>query len=420
MQVDRPLSPMLVAAFNTVMAARTIHCVYQPIVAVHTDEVVGYEALARGPAGTTWSTPETLVGYAARVGRLPELDWICRAAACRGALAADLPGTMPLFVNVEPASSRTPCPDDLVKIIDTAVDRLQIVAEVTERSVTSDPGGLLIAIERLRARSNRIALDDVGADAASQAMMSLLRPDVIKLDRSIVQEADSPTSADVIDAARAEAARTGAAILVEGIETPEHLSAAKAMGATLGQGWFFGRPGPLPKRHDATSMVIPHLVMPRRTGQTPFVVASGRQSPTSARKSALIALSRELEDKGVNATEPTVLLTTFEHGRHFDAGTRVRYHSLASHAILTATFAENMPLEPGPGIRGCPLLPGDPLIGEWNVIVIGSKFAGAVLARQTRDAAEEHDREFDVIVSYDRDMILEAARPLLERLVPLS
>ena len=274
MQVDRPLSPMLVAAFNTVMAARTIHCVYQPIVAVHTNEIVGYEALARGPAGTTWSTPETLVGYAARVGRLPELDWICRAAACRGALAADLPTTMPLFVNVEPASSRTPCPTDLVKIIETAVERLQIVAEVTERSVTSDPGGLLIAIERLRARSNRIALDDVGADAASQAMMSLLRPDVIKLDRSIVQGADTSAVADVVEAVRGEASAPARRSSWRASRRSNTCARPRRWGRRSGRAGCSGIPGRCRSATTPTSTVIPQLVMPPRTGHTPFEVAS--------------------------------------------------------------------------------------------------------------------------------------------------
>ena len=125
---------------------------------------------------------------------------------------------------------------------------LQIVAEVTERSVASDPAGLIAAIEELRAHTNRIALDDVGSDAASQAMMSLIRPDVIKLDRAVVQGPDSPDVHAVVDAVLAEAKRTGAVILAEGIETPRHLDTAKAMGATLGQGWLFGHPGPLPKR----------------------------------------------------------------------------------------------------------------------------------------------------------------------------
>jgi EAL domain-containing protein (putative c-di-GMP-specific phosphodiesterase class I) len=417
MQVDRQLSPVLVAAFNTVMAARAIHCVYQPIVSLADGAIVGYEALARGPAGTTWSTPEALVGYAERIGRLPELDWICRAAACRGALAANLPADLPVFINVEPASSRTPCPPDLSDVIQEAIGRLQIVAEVTERSVASDPAGLLAAIDQLRGYSNRIALDDVGVDGASQAMMSLVRPDVIKLDRSIIHDHDSPAAIAVIAAVRSESARTGAVILAEGVETERHLAIATEIGATLGQGWLFGRPGPLPRQFQSPTMVLPKLVVATPIATTPFEVAVLRLPSTIATKEVLVPLSRQLEDRGVHTTEPSVLLTTFQTGHNFDSATRRRYSALAADGVLTATFAHEMPLCPGPNIRGCPLKLGDPLIGEWNVIVIGSQFAGGLFARE-RAGGNGGARSFDLIFSEDRDLVLAAARPLIERLPP--
>lgn len=420
MQLDPPpQSPVIVAAFNTVMAVRGIRCVYQPIVHIPSEDIVGFEALARGPAGTTWSTPEALVSYAAQVGRLPELDWVCRAAAVRGAFSARYPADMPLFINVEPASSRTPCPDDLLDLLTRATGELQIVAEITERSVVSDPAGLIAAIEELRAYTNRIAIDDVGSDAASQAMMSLIRPDVIKLDRAIVQGPDTPAVHAVVDAVLAEAKRTGAVILAEGIETPRHLDAAKAMGATLGQGWLFGHPGALPKRIRRSQLALPRLGTTATSGRTPFEIASITNKPNNATVADLLPLSRGLEDKGVHATEPTVLLSSFQDRSRFDDETRDRYNNLADHAILTATFAQDMPLVPGPRIRGCPLSADDPLIGEWDVIVIGSQFAGGMFARE-RPAGADGVRAFDLIVSYDRELILAAARPLLDRLTPVQ
>jgi EAL domain-containing protein (putative c-di-GMP-specific phosphodiesterase class I) len=224
-----------------------------------------------------------LVSYAAEIGRLPELDWICRAAACRGALDARLHDDMPIFVNVEPASSRVWCPRDLVDVIRRGTENLQLVAEITERSVAGDPSGLLRAVGQLRTYNNRIALDDVGADVASQAMMPLLRPDVIKLDRSVVQEPTSPAAIAVAYAVRAEANRTGALILAEGIETDQHLAAASALGATLGQGWLLGRPEALPKRIRPPAITLPRLRSSLSSGATPFDIASAtRSSPTRA------------------------------------------------------------------------------------------------------------------------------------------
>ena len=61
-----------------------------------------------------------------------------------------------------------------------------------------------------------------------------------------------------MNAVNAHAERTGAVVLAEGIETEEHLATARALGATLGQGWYFGRPGP----GAAPGLVAGELVLP--------------------------------------------------------------------------------------------------------------------------------------------------------------
>jgi len=411
-----PSSPVAVAAFNTVLAARAISCVYQPIVTLDGHEVVAYEALARGPASTNWSTPDVLVTSAAEIGRLPELDWICRAAACRGALDAPLHSDMPIFVNVEPASSRVACPRDLVEVIRRGTENLQLVAEITERSVAGDPSGLLRAVGHLRDLNNRIALDDVGADVASQAMMPLLRPDVIKLDRSVIQEPTSPAAIAVADAVRAEAKRTGALILAEGIETDEHLAAARALGATLGQGWLLGRPDALPRRAQPPAMTLPRLPPSLSSGGTPFEIAAALAPAIRAGRRTVLMHSRAVEDHGIYAAEPTVLLTTFQDVRFFDARTRERYTKLADQGMLTAVYGPGMPADPAPNIRGCAVAPDDPLASEWTVIVVGNRFAGGVFARRRDRYAAGPGQAYELIVSDDRDVVLAAATPLLDRI----
>lgn len=74
--------------------------VYQPIVELEHGTVVAVEALARGPEGP-YHTPDVLFASAATEGVAVPLDWACRAAALRGALAAGLPREVTPFVNVE-------------------------------------------------------------------------------------------------------------------------------------------------------------------------------------------------------------------------------------------------------------------------------------------------------------------------------
>src|ERR1700727_2968697 len=87
-----------------------VRSVYQPIVDLRSGDVVGYEALARGPVGGGFERPDLLFAAARERGLTAELDWACRAAAFEGALAAGLRAPSTLFVNVEPYAIDTPAP----------------------------------------------------------------------------------------------------------------------------------------------------------------------------------------------------------------------------------------------------------------------------------------------------------------------
>jgi EAL domain-containing protein (putative c-di-GMP-specific phosphodiesterase class I) len=169
-------SAELRALFDKIVDRRQVTVVFQPVVELASTRVVGYEALARGPEGSYFEGPARLFAYAYQAGRSVELDWVCRAAALRTALEAGLPYEFTLFVNAEPASLRTDCPPDLLDTVLSAHKRLKIVAELTERHLTDDPAGVLTAVSVARAAGVGIAIDDIGAEPASLAMMPLVRP----------------------------------------------------------------------------------------------------------------------------------------------------------------------------------------------------------------------------------------------------
>jgi EAL domain-containing protein (putative c-di-GMP-specific phosphodiesterase class I) len=407
LRVNHQIESGLLAVLNQ----RLVHAVYQPVVALDDGGTVGFEALARGPDDSPWASPANLFACAAAAGRLPELDWICRAAALRGAAAADLNPRAALFINVEPASNRIPCPDDLADIITTA-DRWPIVAEITERAIAGDPDGLLTIVDGLRRRGRRVALDDVGADPASQAMMPLLRPDVIKLDRTIVADPNTEHAQAVIAAVQAEAGRGGGAvILAEGIESPAQLAAARSIGATLGQGFLLGRPVPLPQA------VTPHAIAwPRRsslptTAPTPFDTAAAHVRPVTVSKGAMNQLSQAIEDGAAALSEPRILLANFQHRDRFTPDIARRYAALATDANLVGVFAQDMPADPAPQVRGYPLRPDDPVIAEWSVILITSTRADGLFARTNREPDS-----YQVAICDDREVVLAAARSLIERM----
>lgn len=400
------------ASLDLLISRRKIHSVYHPVVSLAGLEIIGFEAFARGPFGSRWQEPATFLAAAAARGRLPELDLICEAAAHRGALAAGLPAGTSLFIKIEPARSRIPYPCDLDELIRQGYDRFQVVAEITARAIADDPAGLLLTVDRLRRQSVRIAVDDVGADPASQALMSLLRPDVIKIDRSVIQNPDSAAAEAVIAAVQIEALRGGAVIVAEGIETRQHLRFAQSIGATLGQGWLLGRPTIHPVRPTSGVEVFPHRSTPAATADTPFKTVVRRHRPGSVSQATLALLSEQLEDRAVYAAEPTLLLTSFQDDRRFDAATRHRYAQLSPFTVLAGAFGVDMPASPVTGVRGISLDIDDPLTAEWTVIVIGARTAEGLFARQLPTP----DNTFEAVTADDRDLVLSAARPLLDHM----
>jgi hypothetical protein len=102
-------------------------------------------------------------------------------------------------------------------------------------------------------------------------------------------------------AGRAQAERTGARILAEGIETRRHVEIARTLGATLGQGWLYGRPGTLPSGTRPPRAALDLLPEPAAVeDQTPFEVVPAERVPERAPKDLLLPMSMHIEDKGLD------------------------------------------------------------------------------------------------------------------------
>lgn len=404
---------------DDVLDRRAVHPVFQPLVDLTAGGVLGYEALSRGPAGSPWESPGALFAAAREAGREAELDWICRAQAFRRILAADPDPALTWFVNMEPSGARAGCPSDLADVVDQARSRLRVVTELTERAIAADPSALLDATAASREAGWGVALDDVGADPASLALMPFVQPDVVKLDMQLLHAPDERHTARVVAAVAAYAEASGAIVLAEGIETAQHLATARTMGATVGQGWHFGRPGSLPRGRRAQAR-LPFIEPPRPGDRTPFEIVSGRRPVTRTTKARLMPMSRHLEALAGAGHEPPVLLACFQHARHFTPATATRFGRIAGHSPLVAALGAGLSEEPVPGVRGAQLSADDPLRGEWNVIVVGPHQAAALVARDLGDDGPDEERRFDFALTHDRALVVEAARSLLRWLAPAA
>jgi EAL domain-containing protein (putative c-di-GMP-specific phosphodiesterase class I) len=408
-----------VTELRRLLASGGIRTLYQPVVDLQSLQPVAYEALARGPAGSPLEAPDRLFAAAGEAGLVHEVDMACRAAAIDGAIRPTRTDPFTLFVNVEPtAIDGSPLfeADQQERILR---DRVRVVAEISERDLVARPADLLAAIAWLRGRGVGIALDDVGGDPRSLALMPFVRPDIVKLDMQLVQRAPDAQTALVSNAVGAEAERSGTQILAEGIETEEHLSRAIGLGATLGQGWLFGRPTDLPEAPARRAVLKARRTPGGELLATPFRLVARSRELRRGSKRVLLERSLGLEAQAAALGGEAVVLATFQHARHFDAATRERYARLAADAAFVAAFGTGMDAEPAPGVRGDALAPGVPLEAEWNVIVLSPHFAAAFVARDLGDEnAPEEARRFDFAMTYDRELVTAAARSLMAKVVP--
>ncbi|PPK97456.1 EAL domain-containing protein (putative c-di-GMP-specific phosphodiesterase class I) [Kineococcus xinjiangensis] len=404
------------AELDVVLRAGLLRTAFQPIVDIDSRLPVAFEALARGPEGSPLHRPDALFAAARSVGRLAELDRACQLAALRSAEDAGLGTGWTLFLNTEPEAAGTRRPPTLGGQRGHAV-----VVELTERALTARPAELLRMVDLLRSRGWGIALDDVGADPASLALLPLVRPDVVKLDLRLVQAQPDAQIAAIVNAVSAQAERDGTLVLAEGIETEEQRATAVAFGASLGQGWLFGRPEPLPAtvtRPPADTITL----SPRRrldSGRTPFEVGARRRPVRVATKPLLIQMSKQLEQQARGNGDACVVVSTFQDAANFTPATRVRYADIAATATFVAALGHGMADEPLPGVRGASIDASDPLALEWAVTVLGPHFAGALLARDLGDTGPDAQRRFEFVITHDRDLVVAAASALLTRVAPL-
>jgi DICT domain-containing protein len=187
----------------------------------------------------------------------------------------------------------------------------------------------------------------------------------------------------------------------------------------VGQGWYYGRPGPLPASLPPTG---PQLRLLPLNGDsqagTPFSIVAGARPVTRTSKELLMPISRYLEAQAGEGSQPPVLLACFQDSQHFTKRTAQRFTLIAAHSPLVAAFGAGLDEEPVPGVRGAHLEAGDPLAGEWNVIVVGPHYAAALVARDLGDTGPDPERRFDYVVTHDRGLVVAAARSLLQWLTP--
>lgn len=205
----------------------------QPIVSLATGQLSGYEALARFPHGR----PDLWFRDAASVGLGTELELL----AVRAALAnlGRTGASAYLSVNVSPQTLATP---RLLAMLERVpLDRL--VFEVTEHATVEDYAALELPVTRLRRGGARIAVDDAGAGYSSFRHILQLRPDIIKLDHTLIRRIDADLALRALAASVVTVAvQLDATVVAEGVETEAELEAVTDLRLDAAQGYLLDRP----------------------------------------------------------------------------------------------------------------------------------------------------------------------------------
>jgi diguanylate cyclase (GGDEF)-like protein len=242
------------AAVLSVLASGGLRPVYQPMIELKTGRVIAFEGLIRPPKDSLFKNASALFEAAAAAGRTVELDLACIAAVLRG--SGKIEPDQSISLNLSPRTLESP-----EFAVGPFLQRLalarwapeRVIVEITERDGIEDLDRIRRIVSQLRTAKVRIAADDVGAGNAGLRMLSEIKFDIVKLDLSLVQDGlRKDTSLAVVRSIADLASRWNAAVVAEGVETPEQLRLIRRLGLTAGQGFLIGAPRaePLHRRVD--------------------------------------------------------------------------------------------------------------------------------------------------------------------------
>ncbi len=216
------------------IANREIYPVYQPIIDITNNEVIGYEALARNPENIC---PEEMFRSANAYGLLRNLDTLCVYNAIENA-----PNGKTIFINIMPVT--------LVWLIisgkiNKILDKVSqpIVFEIVEvERISGSLQELSLAVEKIKSYGFQVAIDDISQGFNRLQIIPLLCPDYIKIDRTLAINSSkiyNVITMSIINIAE----EIGTKIIAEGVETKNEYKNLHNLGIEIYQGYYFAKPG---------------------------------------------------------------------------------------------------------------------------------------------------------------------------------
>ncbi|WP_019911471.1 EAL domain-containing protein [Paenibacillus sp. HW567] len=227
---------------------------FQPILELGSGRTIGHEVLNRPPVSLHFPTTEHFYEFAGRTEQMFRFEQYCRRISL-SRYVERLPepqcgAERLVFINVHPGvlnDVRHKSGETLGLLQELGLSPECVVFELTERQAVQDYVGFEKVLSHYREQGFRIAVDDAGSGYNSLKTLVYLKPEFIKLDKSLIRGIhDNREQQELLELIREYAERSATRVIAEGIETPEELLYLQLAGIDFGQGYALGRPGHWP------------------------------------------------------------------------------------------------------------------------------------------------------------------------------
>jgi EAL domain-containing protein (putative c-di-GMP-specific phosphodiesterase class I) len=267
--------------FDSALAGEQFVIYYQPIVDVTASRAVAYECLIRLEGDRIYNGGE-IINAAAIRGRIVDFDSYARVHTIQSARAQHRPGSR-IFLNFFPSAVYDPsvCLQSTIEAArEMGFQPDELVFEIIECDPITNLAHTRSICEFLRGRGFRFAIDDLGIGTNTLDMILELKPDYIKVDKSVIWNLCDQPKREFLTRAIAMAGDVGAQVIAEGIESLPQARDVRALGISLMQGFGFGKPSPI-MRYQSPAMANSEL-----SKLAGALTSSSRPAPALARASA--------------------------------------------------------------------------------------------------------------------------------------
>ena len=267
---------------------------YQPIIALGSARIAGFEALVRWQRGPdNLIHPNDFISVAEETGLIVFLGmWVLKTACetfARWSSTALADDQFTISVNISPRQFAQEDFADQVKsiILEAGIKPCHVRLELTENVTIGDPNRTIEVLSKLREFGVRIAIDDFGTGYSSLSYLQRLPLDVLKIDRSFVLAmAKDPNSRQIVQTIMNLAQSLGMDVIAEGTETAKDVFDLQAMGCQYGQGFFFSKPI---DAHSAAALLAAEITAPVPAGTN--ALHSDRKTERKAERKRLLRSS---------------------------------------------------------------------------------------------------------------------------------